>query len=265
MKSFLLHEQQAFLRYDDLAGKNPTCVYLPGLAGGTYATYATLVAGHPALAAHRSLFVEPLGFGFSDKPKDFGYSLEEQADTVAVLLDDLELKDCNFIGFSGGGAIAITLAAARPDLVARLVLMEANLDPLEPGQGTLSTGIAEQTEEEFCSHGFQALIDSLDQLGRKDNELLATLAGMLQIAAPHALYRSAVSLVQGTRPTMRENLLQMDIPRAYIFGEQSLPSPDWDALAKEGVQVLSVPNAGHGMAWENPSGVAKAISKALSD
>jgi pimeloyl-ACP methyl ester carboxylesterase len=60
----------------------------------------------------------------------------------------------------------------------------------------------------------------------------------------------------------------MTIPRAYIFGEQSLPDPWardlWDALASEGIQVLSVPNAGHGMAWDNPSGVAEALNTALN-
>jgi pimeloyl-ACP methyl ester carboxylesterase len=264
MKSFLLQEQQAFLRYDDLAGKNPTCVYFPGLQGGTYATFASVVALHPALTAHRSLFVEPLGFGFSDKPEDFSYSLEDQANTVALLLDDLDLRGCYFIGFSGGGAVAITLAATRPDLVTRLVLMEANLDPLGHGEGLLSSGIAEQTEEGFCSDGYQALIGSLYQAAKEGDEILASLAGILQGAAPYALYRSAVSLVQGTRPTMRERLLQMNIPRAYIFGEQSLPNPDWGALASAGIQVLSVPNAGHGMALENPSGLALAFSSAFS-
>jgi pimeloyl-ACP methyl ester carboxylesterase len=63
---------------------------------------------------------------------------------------------------------------------------------------------------------------------------------------------------------MRERLLQMNIPRAYIFGERSVPDPDWDALASKGIQVLTVANAGHYMAWDNPSAVAEALNTALN-
>ena len=63
---------------------------------------------------------------------------------------------------------------------------------------------------------------------------------------------------------MREQLLQMTIPRVYIFGEKSLPDPDWEGLPRQGIQVLRVPDAGHGMAWDNPGGVAEALKVALS-
>ncbi len=127
MKSLLLRDWQAFLRYEDLPGKNPTSIYLAGLGEACHATFASIVAQHSRLVAHRSVFVDLLGCGFSDGPKDFGYSLEEHADTVARLLDELDLRGCSVIGYSMGGALAITLAATRPDLVSRLVLMEGSL------------------------------------------------------------------------------------------------------------------------------------------
>jgi pimeloyl-ACP methyl ester carboxylesterase len=230
----------------------------------SYATFGSLVAETPGLAAHRSVFPDLLGCGYSDAPEDFGYTLEEHARTVALLLDELNLNGCNVIGYSMGGAVAITLAAIRPDLISRLSLMEANLDPLLPGQGVVSTGIAGQTEKDFCEHGFQALIGSIRQEAIKGNKRAATVSGIAKVAAPRALYWSAVHLVKGTRPTIRERLLQMTFPRAYIFGELSLPDPDWEALSSESIQVLTVPNAGHGMAFENPAGVAEAIITAFS-
>jgi pimeloyl-ACP methyl ester carboxylesterase len=261
MKSFLLPEMQVFLRYEDLSGESPANVFLPGLMIASHPTFTSILNKHPTLVKQRSVFVELLGSGFSDAPEDFGYSLEEHASTVARLLDELDLKGCSVIGYSMGGAVAITLASVRPDLVSRLVLMEANLDP---GGGVASKGIAEQTEEAFCRHGFQAFIKGFRDQGIAGDSTSAVLAGLLQIAAPHALYRSAVGLVRGTQPTMREQLLQMDIPRAYIFGEKSLPDPDWDELGSQGVQVLVVANGGHGMAWDNPGGVAEALHTALT-
>ncbi len=139
--------------------------------------------------------------------------------------------------------------------------MEANLDP---GGGTVSTGIAAQTEEAFCASGFQDLIESFRNEGIAGDSASAVVAGLFQVAAPHGLYRGAVGVVSGTQPTMRERLLQMDIPRAYVFGEESLPDPDWDALASQGVQVLKVANSRHTMAWDNPGGVAEALSTTLT-
>jgi pimeloyl-ACP methyl ester carboxylesterase len=254
MKAFLLTEMQAFLRYEDLSGESPANVFLPGLMIASHPTFTDILHKH-------SVFVDLLGSGFSDAPEDFGYSLEEHASIVARLLDELHLKGCRVIGYSMGGAVAITLASIRPDLISRLILMEANLDP---GGGIASKGIAAQTEEAFCSHGFQAFIKYFRDEGIAGDTTSAVLAGLIQIAAPHALYRSAVGLVRGTQPTMRERLLQMDVPRAYIFGEKSLPDPDWDELASQGVQVLVVANAGHGMAWDNPGGVAEALQTAIN-
>ena len=126
-----------------------------------------------------------------------------------------------------------------------------------------SRGIAEQTEEAFCAHGFQAFVQHCRQVGLAGNPAWATVAGLVQVAAPHALYRSAVGLGRGTRPTMRERLLQMTIPRAFIVGQLSLPAPKWETLSNEGVSVLAVSDAGHLMAFENPGGVAEAINTAL--
>jgi pimeloyl-ACP methyl ester carboxylesterase len=261
MKSFLLREMDAFLRYEDLSGESPANVYLPGLMMAAHASFASVVHAHPALTKQRSIFVDLLGSGFSDGPEDFGYSLEEHADTVARLLDELVLKGCCVVGYSMGGAVAITLASIRPDLASRLVLVEANLDP---GGGFASKRIAAQTEEAFCPRGLRALIAGLRRDGVSGDPGSAAAAGLLQIAAPHAVYRSAVGLVKGTQPTMRERLLQMQIPRAFVFGEKSLPDPDWDALSSRGIQVLAVSNAGHGMVWENPRGVAEALNTAMT-
>jgi pimeloyl-ACP methyl ester carboxylesterase len=86
---------------------------------------------------------------------------------------------------------------------------------------------------------------------------------MLQTAAPHALYRSAVGLVRGTRPMMRERLLQLPIPRALIRGEASGPDRGERALLASGVRCHVVPGAGHGMMWDNPDGFVTVLTAAL--
>ena len=259
MKSFLLPELQAYLRYEDLPGDEPVCVYLSGLGLSALGCFAA-VAAEGGLAAHRSLFPDLLGCGYSERPQQFDYLLEDHARVVAALLDALGLAHCAVSGASLGGAVAITLAALRPDLVGSLILLEANLDPAD---GTFSRSVAEQSEEAFVAHGFQAAVQFFRQAGGDGDAAAATVAGMLQVAAPHALYRSAVGLVRGTQPTMRQHLYRMSIPRAYIFGEQSLPDPNWEDLAAHGIRTLAVPAAGHGMMLDNPKGTADAIKIAF--
>ncbi|MBO0518528.1 alpha/beta hydrolase, partial [Streptomyces beijiangensis] len=92
---------------------------------------------------------------------------------------------------SMGGAVAIALAHHRPDLVSRLVLTEANLDP-DPPVKAGSSGIASYTEEKFVhGGGFEKV------LLRVGPDWAATM----RLADPLALHRAAIGLMRGTRPT----------------------------------------------------------------
>jgi len=210
----------------------------------------------PTLIGRKSLLVDFLGFGYSDRPENFSYTLEDHAETIAVLLDYLHLKGCWVIGHSMGGSIGIVLASARPDLVSKLVVAEGNLDP---GGGIMSAGIAAQSEEQFKDNGYRDLLQ-----GCLDYKAF-TAYGTLQNSAPYALYRSAASLVKGIKPTMRERFLELPIPRTYVFGERSLPDSDSERLASQGIKVLVVPNAGHRMNEDNPQGFAQVLRAALSE
>ncbi len=154
MDTFFLAQWQAYLRYFDLPGTGPTSVYLAGLGGAASAVYPRSVC-EPGLAPRRSFIVDWLGCGYSDRPEQFSYSIDDHAATIAALLEHLRLTACTVIGHSMGGAVAIVLAAKWPDLVARLVLAEANLDA---GGGMFSQSIAHQSEADFIRHGYQELL-----------------------------------------------------------------------------------------------------------
>jgi pimeloyl-ACP methyl ester carboxylesterase len=213
------------------------------------------VVAEPWLAARRAIIPDWFGCGYSDRPDGFSYSLEDHAATIALLLDHLDAWGTLVVGHSMGGSVGIALATARQDLVGRLALAEANLDA---GGGMLSSGIASQSEEGFVSRGYAQLIREV-RTAAAAGETGLVAVGMWQVADPRGLHRSAVSLVQGTQPVMRDQLLQLPIARAYIFGERSLPDPDTEWLPAHGIRVAVVPDAGHGMVWENPAGFAEAL------
>ncbi len=86
MRYLWLEQPGAYLRFHDVPGIGPRVVYLPGLGGSASASFVELVA-QPALAGRRSLLIDPLGFGFSERPRAFDYTLEGHARTVAALGD----------------------------------------------------------------------------------------------------------------------------------------------------------------------------------
>ncbi|MEU6806423.1 alpha/beta fold hydrolase, partial [Streptomyces neyagawaensis] len=72
-------------------------------------------------------------------------------------------------------------------------------------------------------------------------------------------------LARGTRPTMRELLLDLKIPRTYLHPEADGPLPGADALTASGVSVVPVPDCGHNVMLDNPGAFVRATAAALAD
>lgn len=264
MQTYLDPEIQAFMRYLDFPGNEPSVVYLAGLGLASTAAYPQVVVD-PGLVERRSILVDLFGCGYSDRPEHFGYSLEEHASSLSGLLDHIGSKQFILVGHSMGGAVAIALATRRPDLIVQLVLLEANL---EAGGGLFSRNIAKQAENDFVTNGYQELINVRREAAFAGDTIASIALGMWQLASPRGFHRSAVSLVKGTQPVMWDQLVQMTIPRTYVFGSHSLEEYQEDQalyqrLQAHGIQVAVVPNAGHGMMAENPAGFANLLNEVL--
>lgn len=86
-------------------------VLLHGLAGSIH-VWNRLV---PRLAdRYRLVRVDLLGHGGSDKPRE-GYSPRDQADLVAKVLDELDVRQPVVVGHSLGGMVAVALAERQPE------------------------------------------------------------------------------------------------------------------------------------------------------
>ncbi|QKW10012.1 alpha/beta hydrolase [Streptomyces sp. NA04227] len=242
------------IRWAELPGREPSRVYVHGL-GATSPAYFAAVAVHPLLAGHRSLLIDLLGHGISDRPTGFDYTLEAHADALAAALTAAEVADAELIAHSMGGSVAVVLAARHPHLVSRLVLIDSNLDPITPRHGDSgSGGIAAYSEREFLAGGWEAVRDRAG----------AHWWSTMRLAGREALHRSAVHLTRGTVPTMRELLLDLKIPRTYLLPEADGPFPGADALTEAGVAVVPVPDCGHNIMLDNPDGFARATAAALA-
>ncbi len=254
MKAFFWKPAAAWIRYHDLPGSEPTVVLVHGL-GASAAQAFVDVCRLPPLRDRRCIDLDLLGFGHSDRPSDFSYSIEDHAASIVALLDELRLRGVTLIGHSMGGAIAIVIARTRPDLVARLVLAEANLDPVP---GSVSGPVAAQSESEFVRRGHADLVRTFVA------QDLVTYAGAFQAADPAAIHRSAVSLIAPRCPTYREMLLDLPMPRIFLVGGRHIAVPDVVWLPEHGVPVRVIAGAGHDMMTDRPDAFAAEVGAALA-
>ncbi len=78
-----------------------------------------------ANAGFRVIAPDLPGYGYSDKPREARYTIDEQARVVTRLMDKLGIQTATIVGASYGGAIAATLALDYPERVEKLVLVGA--------------------------------------------------------------------------------------------------------------------------------------------
>ncbi|MGW3339993.1 alpha/beta hydrolase [Streptomyces sp. BV129] len=242
------------IRWVELPGSDAPRVHLHGL-GATAPAYFAEAAAHPLLAGHRTLLVDLLGHGLSDRPQEFDYSLESHADTLATALTEAGVTGAEVIAHSMGGSVAVVLADRHPELVSRLVLIDANLDPVDPVEGALgSSGIAAWAEAEFVDGGWEEIRDRVGPFW------WATM----RLTDPTALHRSAVGLTRGTVPTMRELLVRSRIPRTFLYPEADGPLPGENGLREAGVSVVAVADCGHNIMLDAPEAFASLVAAALA-
>ena len=261
MRAFFAKREQAFVRYVDLSGVLPVCVFIHGALDSSIAGMA-MTAAAPSLATRRRVLVDLLGYGMSDRPSGAEYSLQRHAQIVAELLDHLGIDGCQLVGHSMGGAVAVMVASERPDLVGNIVLAEGNLSEGSGGFASFAEG---RTEEEYVQNWFPNFIASRLEDAKKENGVLAIHLGMAQAAAPWAVYRMSQSLNAGSvQPTLRERFLSLDIPKAFFSGGKSELDDEDLALKTElmerGGDWVIVPDAEHQMNFDNPEGFADAIA-----
>jgi len=102
---------------------HPTLLLIHGYTASTYVwkTVAPLLADQN----FHVVAVDLLGFGYSDKPASFDYTIAAQARMIVRLMNRLGIGRATVVGSSYGGAIASTIALDDAERVEKLVLVGA--------------------------------------------------------------------------------------------------------------------------------------------
>jgi len=109
-------------------GEGPDVVLVHGITGNLAVWHLHLV---PALAdRYRLLTYDLRGHGLTSTPES-GYSPDDMAEDLRLLLDALEIERPVAVGHSYGADVALYLAAREPERLAEVIAIEAALPAME--------------------------------------------------------------------------------------------------------------------------------------
>lgn len=94
-----------------------------------YLTYSYLWRNIiPGLTFGNTVYtLDLMGFGFSEKPQDKPYSVDQYVDQLGRFLDNFHIDNPILVGHDAGGVIATLYTLRHPDKVRKLIIMDAPL------------------------------------------------------------------------------------------------------------------------------------------
>lgn len=175
------------------------------------------LAPYLANAGYRVYMPDLPGYGSSERPADFSYSVTDEAKIVIGFLDALELKQVDLGGWSMGGWIVQLVAARNPERVRRLMLFDSAGLYAKPVWDTkLFTPIS------------AAELDELDKLLMPNPPKVPGFVArdILRTSHEHAwvIRRALTTMLEGNETT--DNLLpKLRMPVLIVWGEVDQITP----------------------------------------
>jgi len=219
----------------------------------------------PSLSARRQLIlVDMFDQGRSAK-MDAPYTLALQKDLVLALLDHLGLDCCDMLGMSYGGQVAMTLAAAQPQRVRKLIL--SNTTPCTT-QWLRDIGASWKATCETCD-GAQFFKSSMPIVYSPafydaHHDWMMAQEKLFAKAFTKETYQGFLRLIHSTEQhDQREQLHRITAETLVISSELDYLTPPYfqrDIVARiPCAAYLMIPDAGHGVMFEKPTAFASAV------
>jgi pimeloyl-ACP methyl ester carboxylesterase len=226
-------------------GSREFIVFIHGL-GCTKESFDTLW-NYTELFKHFSLLTFDLaGFGDSSRPKDFSYTMEDQAEICKVMLDTFKPDKVHIVAYSMGGAIGLLLAEKIGDKAASFINIEGNL--ISEDCGPLSRKTIHASFDEFNSRVFNKLKSAVGSSGDKNAKLWLKWCDRSDALA---YYKTSKSLVDWSESgNLLKKFEALKINKAYFYGAQNFQMKVLDRL--QSIRKISISNSGHFLMIDNP-------------
>ena len=225
----------------EVTGDGPDVVLLHGLSGsGRWWAYNV-----PVLAQRYRVYnLDVVGFGRSRGQR---LVLREAGDWLAEWLQVAGIRQAHLVGHSMGGYIATEVAATAPEVVRRLVLVDALVLPMGPGLVRHTLDLVRATR--YLSLSF-----------------LPILLGDALRAGPHTMWRATREVLSAD---LSNRLDAVQAKTLVIWGEKdSLLAPKLGReLAKRlaNARFVCVEGAGHNPMWDRPQRFNELLLSFLAD
>jgi pimeloyl-ACP methyl ester carboxylesterase len=182
----------------------------------------------PELArTNRVILVDLKGFGQSDKPFDERYSAYDQAELLAQLIEEKDLRDLTLVGHSFGGGIALLLAleanSRLQGRIARLVLLDSIAYPqnIPVFFRMLDVPLVSQLGIRMVPPSVQTRvaleIAYFDDSKITAEEIEAYAAPLKTAAGKHAIIHSARQIVPEDIDTLSERYKTIELPTLIMW------------------------------------------------
>jgi len=164
---------------------------------------------------------------------------DQQAEDLNALLDQLQVKSANVLGWSDGGIIGLLLAIHHPDKVAKLAIMGANLNP-------------------------QGAYDWALQWVDQQNKLLDEMIAKGDKTQPWPVLKQQLDLL-GKQPQIPVgDLARIKAPTLVMAGDKDVIRLEhsqliFDHLAQAHLAIF--PGATHMIPWDNPELFNQTVAK----
>ena len=254
--------------YTDWGGGGPPMVMLHGLSGHarTWDHTAAVLSER-----YRVLALDQRGHGDTDWAPQYG--LAPMAQDVLGFLDALELAEVTLMGLSMGGLVSFVFAAAHPDRVTRMVIMDIGPEIAPVGARNVASSMAAddvfESEDEAFARARAANPRPTDATlrHRVSHNLRPLPDGTLTFKYDKAL-RSPGALFDHTQDELWAAWRAVSCPVLLVRGDDS------DVLATEtaqrmlaenpGASFASIPDCGHSITLDSPQGLLEVVSPWLA-
>jgi 3-oxoadipate enol-lactonase len=188
-------------------------------------------------------------------------------DAVA-LLEALSVTGAHFVGLSMGGFVGMRMAARRPDLVNKLVLVETSFEP-EPVENVARYRLLTAIYRTIGPRVIQSRVAPI-MLGKTivaDPNRKADVARFVKLMTRRRDVWKAVNGVIDRAGIARSELARIRAPTLVIVGDEDTATTPAKAqqIAAEirGSRLVTIPRAGHSSTVEEPVAVTAAIETFL--
>ncbi len=217
----------------------------------------------PAFASRfLTVTIDLLGHGRSDAPADPGrYGIEQAADDVLAVLDQLCLTRIAVLGYSMGGRLALFLATVAAERISALVLESSSPGIRDPEERREREARDAALAAAIERDGITAFVDRWERLPLfatqarlPDAERAAQRTQRLALS-PRGLANSLRGMGQGVQPPLFERLATIPMPALILVGALD---PAYCALGRQMARLIPnarlaiIPDAGHAVHLEQP-------------